>query len=167
MSAQCPVAASMSSTGATSRANRSPPVIVPSGLVRSSVVPAAASEGADLAGEDGVPDAELAGCVVKAGLAGEGEEPADALLGTWAGEHVPDVRGERAGSAEGGERVSAAGDAVPDADARLAGRGGEGLDRGAGLGGDAANQRITDALGTKDTEPEPDGEEDGDSKKAS
>ena len=32
---------------------------------------------------------------------------------------------------------------------------------------DAANQRITDALGTKDTEPEPGGEEDGDSKKAS
>jgi integrase len=31
---------------------------------------------------------------------------------------------------------------------------------------DAANQRITDALGTKDTEPEPGGEEDGDSKKA-
>jgi integrase len=31
---------------------------------------------------------------------------------------------------------------------------------------DAANQRITDALGTKDTQPEPDGEEDGDSKKA-
>jgi hypothetical protein len=33
---------------------------------------------ADLAGEDGVPDAELAGCVVEAG---EGEEPSDALLG--------------------------------------------------------------------------------------
>jgi hypothetical protein len=32
---------------------------------------------------------------------------------------------------------------------------------------DAANRRITDALGTKDTEPEPGGEEDGDSKKAS
>ena len=32
---------------------------------------------------------------------------------------------------------------------------------------DAANQRITDALGTKDTEPEPGGEEDGDSEKAS
>ena len=31
---------------------------------------------------------------------------------------------------------------------------------------DAANQRITDALGTKDTPPEPGGEEDGDSKKA-
>ena len=31
---------------------------------------------------------------------------------------------------------------------------------------DAANRRITDALGTKDTEPEP-GEEDGDSEKAS
>jgi hypothetical protein len=26
---------------------------------------------------------------------------------------------------------------------------------------DAANQRITDALGTKDTQPEPGGEEDG------
>jgi hypothetical protein len=32
---------------------------------------------------------------------------------------------------------------------------------------DAASQRITDALGTKDTKPEPGGEEDGDSKKAS
>ena len=32
-----------------------------------------------------------------AGLAGEGEEPSDALLGTRAGEDVPDVRGERAG----------------------------------------------------------------------
>jgi integrase len=31
---------------------------------------------------------------------------------------------------------------------------------------DAANQRITDALSTKDTEPEPGDEEDGDSKKA-
>jgi hypothetical protein len=80
---------------------------------------------ADLAGEDGAPDAELAGCVVKAGLAGEGEEPSDALLGARVGEHVPDVRGERTGSAEGGEWVSAAGDAVPDADAGLAGCGGE------------------------------------------
>jgi hypothetical protein len=32
---------------------------------------------------------------------------------------------------------------------------------------DTANQRITDALGTKDTETEPGGEEDGDSKNAS
>jgi integrase len=32
---------------------------------------------------------------------------------------------------------------------------------------DAANQRITDALGTKDTEPEPGDEEDGDSEQAS
>ena len=32
---------------------------------------------------------------------------------------------------------------------------------------DSANQRITDALGTKDAEPEPGDEEDGDSKKAS
>ena len=31
---------------------------------------------------------------------------------------------------------------------------------------DAANRRITDALGTKDTQPEPGGEGDGDSKKA-
>lgn len=29
----------------------------------------------DLAGEDGVPGAELAGCVAEAGLAGEGEAP--------------------------------------------------------------------------------------------
>jgi hypothetical protein len=32
---------------------------------------------------------------------------------------------------------------------------------------DAANQRITDALGTRDTQPRPGDEEDGDSKKAS
>jgi hypothetical protein len=32
---------------------------------------------------------------------------------------------------------------------------------------DAANQRITDALGTKDTEPDPADEEDGDSEMAS
>jgi hypothetical protein len=81
----------------------------------------------------GVPDSELAGCVAEAGLAGEGEEPPDALLGAWAGAGVPDVRGERAGAAEG---VGAAGDAVPDADAGLAGSGGEGLGGDAGLGGD-------------------------------
>jgi hypothetical protein len=97
---------------------------------------------ADLAGEDGVPDAKLAGCVVEAGLAGEGEEPSDALLGARAGEDVPDVRGECARSAEGGERVGAAGDAVPDADAGLAGCGGEGLDRGAGLGGDVLKAAL-------------------------
>ena len=68
---------------------------------------------ADLAGEDGGPDAEVAGCVAEAGLAGEGEEPADALLGAWAGEDVPDVSGERAGAAAGGEGVGAAVDAVP------------------------------------------------------
>jgi hypothetical protein len=79
---------------------------------------------ADLAGEDGVPDAELAGCVLEAGLAGDGEEPADALLGAWAGEGVPGIRGKRGGSAEGGERVKTAGDAVPDADAGLTGCGG-------------------------------------------
>jgi hypothetical protein len=32
---------------------------------------------------------------------------------------------------------------------------------------DAANQRITDPLGSKDTGPEPGDEDDGDSKKAS
>jgi hypothetical protein len=32
---------------------------------------------------------------------------------------------------------------------------------------DAANQRITDALGTKDTQPEPGGEEDGEGEMAS
>jgi hypothetical protein len=32
---------------------------------------------------------------------------------------------------------------------------------------DAANQRITDALSVRDTEPEPGGDEDGDSEKAS
>ena len=34
----------------------------------------------DLAGEDGVPGAELTGCVLEAELAREGEEPPDALL---------------------------------------------------------------------------------------
>jgi hypothetical protein len=79
--------------------------------------------------------------VAEAGLAGEGEEPADALLGAWAGEGVPDVRGERVGSAETGEGVGAAGDAVPDADAGLAGCGGEGLGGDAGLGGDVLRLR--------------------------
>jgi hypothetical protein len=37
---------------------------------------------ADLAGEDGVPGAELTGCALEAELAREGEEPPDALLGT-------------------------------------------------------------------------------------
>ncbi len=37
---------------------------------------------ADLAGGDGVPGAELTGCVLEAELAREGEEPPDALLGT-------------------------------------------------------------------------------------
>jgi hypothetical protein len=97
---------------------------------------------ADLAGEDGGPGAELAGCVLEAGLAGEGEEPADALLGAWAGEGVPDVLGERAGSAEVGEWVGAGVDAVPDADAGLAGCGGEGLDGGAGLGGDVLEAAL-------------------------
>ena len=32
---------------------------------------------------------------------------------------------------------------------------------------DAANERITDALGTKDTEPEPGGDQEGDSEKTS
>ena len=97
---------------------------------------------ADLAGEDGVPDAELAGCVVEAGLAGEGEEPADALLGARAGEGVPDVGGERGGPAEGGEGVGAGVDAVPDADAGLAGCGGEGLDGDSGLGGDVLEAAL-------------------------
>src|ERR1700730_929613 len=99
-------------------------------------------ERADLAGEVGVPDAELAGCVVEARLAGEGEKPPYALLGAWMREDVPDVRGECAGSAEGGEGMGAAGDAVPDSDACLAGCGGEGLDRGAGLGGDVLEAAL-------------------------
>jgi hypothetical protein len=61
---------------------------------------------ADLAGEDGGPDTEVAGCVAEAGLAGEGEEPADALLGAWAGEDVPDVSGERAGAGTSRSRCS-------------------------------------------------------------
>src|SRR5271168_1311183 len=75
---------------------------------------------ADLVGEEGVPDAELACCALEAGLPGDRQESPDALLGTWVGEGVPDVRGECAGSAEGGEGVSAGVDAVPDADAGLA-----------------------------------------------
>jgi hypothetical protein len=62
----------------------------------------------DLAGEDGVPDAELASRVLDAGLSGKGEEPSDALLGAQVGEDVPDVRGERARPAEGGEWVGTA-----------------------------------------------------------
>ena len=50
--------------------------------------------------------------------------------------------GERAGSAEGGEGVGAAGDAVPDADAGVAGCGGEGLDGDAGLGGDVLEAAL-------------------------
>ena len=56
--------------------------------------------------------------MVEAGLAGEGEEPSDALLGAGVGEGAPDVPGERAGSADGGEGMGAAVDAVPEADAR-------------------------------------------------
>jgi hypothetical protein len=58
------------------------------------------------------------------------------------GEDVPDVCGECAGSAEGGEWVGAAVDAVPDADAGLAGCGGEGLDGDAGLGGDVLEAAL-------------------------
>ena len=50
--------------------------------------------------------------------------------------------GERAGSAEGGEGVGAAVDAVPDADAGVAGCGGEGLDGDAGLGGDVLEAAL-------------------------
>jgi hypothetical protein len=80
--------------------------------------------------------------VLEAGLVGEGEEPADALLGAWVGEDVPDVGGERSWSAEGGEGVGAAGDAVPDADAGVAGCGGEGPGGGAGLGGDVLEAAL-------------------------
>jgi hypothetical protein len=80
--------------------------------------------------------------VAEAGLAGEGEEPPDALLGAWAAEDAPDVGGECFWSAEGGEGVGAAGDAVPDADAGLAGCDGEGLDGGAGLGGDVLEAAL-------------------------
>jgi hypothetical protein len=80
--------------------------------------------------------------VAEAGLAGEGEEPSDALLGARVGEDVPDVGGECAGSAEGGEGVGAGVDAVPDAEAGLAGCGGEDLDGGAGLGGDVLEAAL-------------------------
>ena len=98
---------------------------------------------ADLAGEEGVPDAELACCALEAGLPGDRQESPDALPGTRMGEGVPDVRGERAWPAEGGEGVGAAVDAVPDADAVLAGCGGEGLDGDAGLGGDVLEAALT------------------------
>jgi hypothetical protein len=48
---------------------------------------------ADLAGEDGVPDAELTGRMAEAGPTRECEEPLDALLGARVGEDAPDVRG--------------------------------------------------------------------------
>jgi hypothetical protein len=83
--------------------------------------------------------------VAEAGLAGEGEEPSDALLGAGVGEDAPDVGGERAWPAESGEGVGAGADAVPDADAGLAGCGGEGLDGGAGLGGDVDTPDARDA----------------------
>jgi hypothetical protein len=50
--------------------------------------------------------------------------------------------GERAGSAVSGEGVCAGVDAAPDADAGLAGCGGEGLDRGAGLPGDVLEAAL-------------------------
>ena len=84
-------------------------------------------------GRGGVPDAELAGRVVEAGLPREREEPVDVLFGVRAGEGVPDGRRERAGSAEG---VGVAVHAVPGGDAGVAGCDGEGLDRDAGFGGD-------------------------------
>src|SRR5262249_53146447 len=90
---------------------------------------------ADLAGEIGVPDSELAGCEVEAGLAGEGEELLDALLGARGGEDAPDVCGECAGAAEGGEWVGASVDAVRAAAAR-------GLDGDAGLGGDVLEAAL-------------------------
>jgi hypothetical protein len=97
---------------------------------------------ADLAGEEGVPDAELARCALEAGLPGDRQESSDALLRARVGEGVPDVRREHAGPAESSEGVGAAGDAVPDADAGVAGCGGEGFDRDAGLGGDVLEAAL-------------------------
>ena len=52
---------------------------------------------ADLAGQGGVPDAELAGRVVEAGLPREREEPVDALFGVRAGEAFQTVGGNAPG----------------------------------------------------------------------
>jgi Winged helix DNA-binding domain len=97
---------------------------------------------ADLAGQDGVPDAEFAGGLVEAGLPGEREEPADALFGVRAGEGVPDRQRELAGCAEAGEGAGVAAHAVPDGDAGVAGRGGKALDRDAGFGGDVLETAL-------------------------
>jgi len=94
-------------------------------IVRSGAQERGAGSGfelADLAGEAGVPEAELAGgVVVKAELAGEGEEPADALLGVRACVRVPDGCGKRVGAADAGQGMGMAADAAPDRDAGLGG----------------------------------------------
>jgi hypothetical protein len=108
-------------------------------LVRAGAQQRGAGDGfelADLAGQDGVPGAEVPGGVVKAGMPAGCQEPADALFGVRAGEDVPDRWRECGGSAEAGQRVVAAVDAVPDRDAGGAGCGGEGSGRDAGSGGD-------------------------------
>jgi hypothetical protein len=74
--------------------------------------------------------------VVKAGVPGEGEEPADALFGVRSGEGVPDRWRECARFAEAGQGVGSAVDAVPDGNAGVAGCGGEGIDWDASLGCD-------------------------------
>jgi len=101
---------------------------------------------ADLAGQGGVRDAEVPGCVVEAGLSGEREEPADALFGVRAGEGVPDRWRERAGCAGAGQRVGVAVHAVPDGDAGVAGRGGQGSDWDAGFGGDVLEAALPNLI---------------------
>jgi hypothetical protein len=96
----------------------------------------------DLADQDGVLDAEVAGGVMEAGVPGKGEEPADALFGAWAGEGVPDRWREGARFAEAGERVGPAVDAAPDGDAGVAGNGGKGTDWDAGLSGDVLEAAL-------------------------
>ena len=88
--------------------------MIPSGLVRSSVVPVACSSWRIWLSRAAL-DVDLAGGVEEAGLSGEGEDPADALLGARAGEAIPDRRRERAASAEAGRWVSASVRALPHA----------------------------------------------------
>jgi hypothetical protein len=97
---------------------------------------------ADLAGQDGVPDAELAGGVVEAGLPGEREEPADALFGVRAVKAFQMAGGNAPGAPMLARGWARAAHAVPDGDAGVAGRGGEGPGGDAGFGGDVLEAAL-------------------------
>jgi hypothetical protein len=80
--------------------------------------------------------------VVEAGLAREGEEPADALLGVPGRVKAFQTSvGNALGPPRAARRWARA--SMPDADAGLAGCGGEGLDGDAGLGGDVLGAALT------------------------